>query len=660
MYNFSDEAKRRIKNGKVVRAYLKVLATETEEEFIINEENYLKDFEFADERWVENEGFIGQAVAKSIVGNFNNVDGNFNIENREFELYMGIDLEDGTTEYHKYGTFIVQKPSDNKTNDNTYFEALDYMIKFNSLFVEKEIVKQYPYTLKELFQWIVESEGMQIKENNFLNQDYEIFANPFAEGMTKREVLKAIAQVAFSWVRIDADDNVTIDFNKDLENIEEISIDDYFELEKQPNIYGPLNTIVFKLGDGIEGENETIPDPESIAIYGITELDIIDNPIANTKEKRFELIQAGKKIFGLTYIPFKMDLIGLIYLDCTYKIKLLGEKGFTSYIFNHVIKYNGTALDSISTEAMTNSETKYKYISSMKNALKRTELIIDKVNQSIEGVIEKQDEQLEQIVEIQENLNGIQASVDQINNLVKETSGDTTIKLEDCKEANLITLHIYGNNTVFQQKLYPSDNLYPSDDLYMEGSSRLYVYTDIVLPSNNLYPSDNLYPEYGTKDFVDLRAPSVLRHLNGNVYDEYIIEEGMSYILRRIGVTFLGDMYELPTPEIEIIGQIDIQLQEGTNYLSLAPDNMANLKVTYATRTSLTDVYAEVIRMQNKVKITEDSYSIEVSQLIDDESKKTTYEQTPTEIIMTADKIEINGIDFADLLARVEQLEKGG
>ena len=103
MYNFSNEAKNRMLNGKITRAYLKVLAKDNLPEFIINESNYLKDLTFEDLRYVPDEGFIGGTVAKRVTGNFNNVDNSFSIQDREFELYLGVDLEDGTTEYVKYG-----------------------------------------------------------------------------------------------------------------------------------------------------------------------------------------------------------------------------------------------------------------------------------------------------------------------------------------------------------------------------------------------------------------------------------------------------------------------------------------------------------------------------------------------------------------------------
>ena len=259
MYNFSNEAKQRILSGKITRAYLKVLETDTEPEIIIDESNYLKDLTFEELRYVPDEGFIGGTVAKRVTGNLNNVDSTFSIQDREFELYMGVDLENGTTEYIKYGTFIVQKPEDNQVTDNTSFEALDYMIKLNLPWTDR---MTYPCTLKQLFDDLVAQSGLSTTVTSFLNQDFIVENNQFEDGTTMREVLKAIAQVAFNWARVDENNNIVMDFEKKDDIAETLTVDNYYKFSKQDS-YGPINVIVLR-NSQIEGENVTIKDEESI------------------------------------------------------------------------------------------------------------------------------------------------------------------------------------------------------------------------------------------------------------------------------------------------------------------------------------------------------------------------------------------------------------
>lgn len=449
MYNFSNEAKIRVLSGKVTRGYLKVLATDTKPEMIIDENNYLKDCTFEELRYVPDEGFIGGTVAKRVTGNLNNVDSSFSIQDREFELYLGVDLEDGTAEYIKYGTFIVQKPEDDQVNDNTSFEALDYMIKLNLPWVDR---MTYPCTLKELFDDLVAQSGLSTKVTSFLNQDFIVENNQFEEGTTRRDVLKAIAQMAFNWARIDEDNDIVMDFEKKDEVAETLTADNYYNFKKQ-DMYGPINVIILR-NSQVEGENITIRDEESIAQYGETELVISDNPFAYTQAKRAELIEAGRILFGLTYIPMSMDMIGYMYLNCKDKIKAtnLNNETFETYLLNHTIEYAGIISDSMEAPASTKTETKYQFTPPMIEALKHTELLVDKANQRIDAVIKNISDTNEKIVEIEATLDGVTSTVKsavQIANEAKETAEQTSEKFENLQSGanNLIINSGYFNNT---------------------------------------------------------------------------------------------------------------------------------------------------------------------------------------------------------------------
>lgn len=255
----SEEFKTRLKEGKITRGYLKVLATDTLPEIIIDENNYLKDLKIEELRYVPEEGIIGGTVAKRVSGNFNNVDSSFDIQDREIEVYLGVELEDETTEYIKYGTYIVQRPEDDQVNDNTSFEALDYMIKFNQEYKDRIT---YPCTLKQLLDDIIDQAGVNSKVSTFANSDFVVENNQFEQGSTLRDVLKAITQVAFNWSRIDADDNLVMDFEIREETDEELGTDDYFSFKKSDD-YGPVNVIVLR-NSQVEGENVTIKDEELI------------------------------------------------------------------------------------------------------------------------------------------------------------------------------------------------------------------------------------------------------------------------------------------------------------------------------------------------------------------------------------------------------------
>ena len=733
MYNFSNEAKQRVLSGKITRAYLKVLATDTEPEIIINESNYLKDLTFEELRYVPDEGFIGGTVSKRVTGNFNNVDSTFSIQDREFELYIGVDLEDETTEYIKYGTFIVQKPDDDQVTDNTSFEALDYMIKLNLPYVDR---MTYPCTLKQLFDDLVDQSGLSTTVTSFLNQDFIVENNQFEEGTTRRDVLKAIAQIAFNWARVDENNNIVMDFEKKDNIAETLTIDNYYNFSKQ-NVYGPINVIILR-NSQVEGENITIKDEDSINISktknichntwilgqysttgeiytyenrirtvnlisinpnteyylntfnnnykfminaynknkeflrnlsftdtftsneneyyisvtlysetdttndlielinngtikpficlnseenknyiayestGETEFVIADNPFAYTQEKRQELIEAGRYLFGLTYVPMSMDMIGYIYLNCKDKIQVknLNNESFDTYLLNHTITYEGTVSDSMESPAMTKTETQYQFTPQMIQALKHTELLVDKANQRIDAVIENVTENSEKIVELELTVDGIQQSVTDIENLTNTVEGVKTITLENCVEGNLLELHIYGNNTVFDY-LYPRNDLYPSDNLYPHGDSMIEVI-------------DN----DGNSKIYDLGITEVLRQ-NGDVYDEYVLDNGKAKIIRRIN----PDGTIKYTETEEDLGDFNIPLTLGTNIITIK-NYSARLMAKFAIQNDLVEIFATKVEMNSSITQTAQSITLEVDKKIND-----TEQELSSTITQTAEEI---------------------
>lgn len=586
-------------NGKPTRGYIKVLANNQYPEIIINENNYLKDFKIEELRYIPEEGFIGGAVCKRVTGNFNNVDNNFTIQDREFELYLGVDLEDGSTEYIKYGTFIVQKPSDDRVTDNTYFEALDYMCKFNQPYVDRIT---YPCTLKDLFYDVVSQATLETTVDSFANDDFIVENNQFESGATLRDVLKAIAQIAFTWARVDEENYVQLDFEQKEEISEELDENQYYNLETSKE-YGPVNTIVIR-NSQIEGENVTIKNQKlidapagnqlvdfgnaqitntadyawennvltvdstnkadkaynlvgynildlvlnnrgktlyfkatSLDLSGYTsvntvigslaliidgkttyptvlnknnastgwkipeegeitlatiritcnntsttgtpsivkviepilsfvenatyepyiatgpiELVINDNPFAYTQEKRQQLITAGEKMYGLTYTPMKMNMIGMFYLNSKDKIrvKTLNNQYYETYLLDHTIDYTGTVSDNMEAQAKTKTETQYKYTPPLEQQLKHTEVKVDKANQKIQAIIENQTSTNTQVTELNLELGKISASVatkDEVTNQINELQ----INVENT--INKVTTS-GGNNIFYTAKEY--------------------------------------------------------------------------------------------------------------------------------------------------------------------------------------------------------------
>ena len=304
-FDYNPQITKEIKDAfkhRITRAYLEVAATDTASGFQINEDNYLQSLDFDDCRYVPQEGIIGSCVAKELQGKFINVDSSLDIENKEVECFIGAETKDEVTHYLKLGTFIVQKPENDNVKDNTTFNALDYMVKFNKQYVHRmakyfktedtDIIQDKKYyilnengayeevivphkedldtyydlvdefTLMQLLKDICNQCEVKLGTFNFRNADYVVQGNRFDSGVTCREVLKAIAQAAFSWARINEYNELMLDFEPSDTITEEIDYDEYYNLSFNDK-YGPVNTIVMKNSQA-EGENITIKNDELI------------------------------------------------------------------------------------------------------------------------------------------------------------------------------------------------------------------------------------------------------------------------------------------------------------------------------------------------------------------------------------------------------------
>lgn len=416
----TEEIKEAFRSG-ITRAYLKVVGTDT----IINEENYLKDLTFEELRFVPDQGIIGQAVARRLTINFINENNLFDLEDKELELHIGAQYN-GETYYINYGNFIVQHPENENTNDNTSFTALDYMIKFNEPYQDRV---EYPCTMLELLEDVCLQAGVELGSTTFKNAAFEVENNQFVNNESLRQVLQAIAMSAFSWARIGQDNKLYLDFDMKIEPNETINIDQYYTLNFNSKNYGPITRIVMKDGQ-IEGENVTINEDGPLTEeYGIKELAIVDNPFAYTQDKKRELINVAESLYGFTYKPINnSEIIGYLYLGCTDLVQITDMQGetFISYVFNHIITYNGTSKDTIECPAMTETETKYTFTPTVPEAIKQVQIKVDKANAEIQSIVSEDGVLAQQSI----TLAGIETKVAGIPASIKELE-DKTVRTEE-------------------------------------------------------------------------------------------------------------------------------------------------------------------------------------------------------------------------------------
>lgn len=408
---------------------------ESEEEIVLTEDNSVKDWTYDDDRLVPDQGFIGQFVARTLTGNLQDISEDFNIEDRELELRLAIVSlgENPTENWYSLGTFYVTKPENNDVSDNTKFESLDKTILFNADFNYNYVSTNFPtsfatlcetnvgITAINLAKYVCEQVGVTFGTTSFVNDDFLISSNQFVSGDSCRDVMKAIAQLAYSWVCIDWDDKCYIPaIEKDttvVTNIDTIDSNEYFTLTLQKTNYGPVNKVSVGLST-VDGERVENTDTSSIQQHGETEIDVFDNPITYNTSLRSQAIEGSNILFGIEFTPLNVETIGHPWVK-GYKLICVedtsGNKKYTLPL-NNEIKYTGHIRSVISSVIDTKTENTKGYNK--------------KLYKDLQNVYIELDKQQGTIIEVVSKTKALDDGLSSLETLVKNTTTDTYTKTE--------------------------------------------------------------------------------------------------------------------------------------------------------------------------------------------------------------------------------------
>lgn len=621
----TEEIKQAVINN-AEKAYIEVLDTGE----IFDETNYLQEVKLNDERYVEGRGFIGSVIAKELTGKLiNNNDDFYNLENKEIKYYDGPIMDNGSEKYFDYGTFIVQKPENDNVKDDTSFTAFDYMIKFNKKFEDRLDYSTGTVTILELLEDICDQADVVLGTKNFRNSNFILENNQFVGGETCRDVLSNIAQIAFSWARINEDDELVLDFNPSNEIVETLYTDDYFDL-KFNDLYGPINTIVLS-NSVVTGENYTIHSPDfDPEIDEEIILEIQDNVFAYTEQKRYQLIQAGAALFGFQYVPITIKTCGRNYLNCLDKIRIknVQNQNYDTYIFNNTLSYSGITLDEKKSPAMTNAEVKYEYT----GELKRTEIIVDKQEQKIEGIVSEIGDRTEKTTTITADIDGLNSQVQEIAD-VTETAESiyASVSLEKINNSEPVEIKVHPiiNNISY---LYPRDNLYPSDDLYM---------TDRIIRFIRTYEEN----EETKTENIDYLLPDNLLYYNSQIYDEFYLdyENKICRITKRCKYNADGTVGLLSQTVITDYEYPHILLNEGNYEVKLLGYNSGYLLVKLMLINKYTSQFTTRVEVNSNIEQTATQINLEVSKKVGNDEIISKINQSAETVQIEADKIALDG-----------------
>lgn len=503
-------------------------------------------------------------------------------------------------EYIDLGNYIVSKDAEYNADTMSYSHTCyDKMLSSMKDYENMKIT--FPIKVKDYIKKLCDYIGLTFASynDNFANCDKELTADYYTGyDYTFRDVLDELAQVTASTICINSNDELEIRYIPKKSAIE--LNEDYFKDTNVTfdNLYGPINSIV--LSRSGESDNIYLQDEESIENNGLCELKIIDNQIMNYNDRSDYLPAILEKLNGLIYCTNNFDSRGICFLDlCDRYTANVHDKLYDCVLFNDEIKITQGLEETIYTEMPTETKTDYTKADKTDQKINKAYIIMDKVNKKLESVISEVDETSKKVTKIEQTVDSISQKVSDVEDLTRTAEEIKTLALENCIEANLLELHIYGNNTVFNYLLL-DDKLTLDDNLHLEGDDLISV-TD----------KDNNIKTYS------LGITEALRQ-NSEVCDEFVLESGQAKVIRRVNKSGSTKAKE----SVENLGKLEISLKEGTNTITIN-NYTAKIKAKYVIKSAYSDTFATKVEMNSEIKQTKESVDLSVNKKLEDYSTTT-------------------------------------
>lgn len=427
-----------------------------------NVEYAINNVELDDDCYDEGNVF-GTAIAKAL--SFE-IDSSVNLEGKEFKYYTGIKTVAGI-EWIDLGTYITQEVEPNDTTKINTVNAMDYMLKTNIEYVTELQYSNNNVTLGQVAQEACNKAGITLATTDFPNVAFIVDSNQFPQGTLTREVISAIAQISGTVAKVKSDDKLYFITPKTNGTVRKVfNLSAYSEIEIKRATH-PINLVSLGMSD-VEGENVVMRDEQSILLDGENSLVINDNPFAYTEAKRQQLITAiFNAVKGFEYKAYELKGQGLPYLESLDNVQIVDFEGntYNSFLFRFYYKSPNGLETEMSAPSITDATVEYQNVASAEQIAKRTEIIVNKQEQTITGIIENQGEFEEKLTQVEQTVDQIQQQVQDTIVYKREVEGVTEIHLEDAGEADILELEIQGNKT-YETNLYPGSNVFPSENIY--------------------------------------------------------------------------------------------------------------------------------------------------------------------------------------------------
>jgi hypothetical protein len=394
---------------------------------------------FTVDRVGESNKFFGYGIGQKCNVKLIDADRELSISTaNSFKLYL--------SNHAPYPTFNVTEVNRDENTNELSITCYDLLQKAAAHKVSE--LQLSGYTIREFAEacaTLLGASGMVIEgigaDETCFNTLYEEGAN-FEGTENIREALNAVAEATQTIYYINNADALVfkrLDVNGDAKL--HIEKKDYITLDSKTNRRLTRLISATELGDNLEVSTTEI---------GTTQY-IKDNPFWDLREDRVTLLEnALAAITGLTINQFECSWRGNYLLEIGDKISLTTKDDdiVISYLLDDSISYTGGLTEKTKWNYTDTDEESAANPTTIGDAIKQTYAKVDKVNKQIEMVVSDTNANNEALSAIQLNLDGINASVKNIEQITTEaiegmsesistlqTSVDATMSSEDIQLA---------------------------------------------------------------------------------------------------------------------------------------------------------------------------------------------------------------------------------
>ena len=326
--------------------------------------------------------FIGGFPAKTCEFEILNLNGNISLNNKEIEVYKGLDIN-GSTEWVKMGIFKAKDEdiTTNETSKSIYFRGTDRTVLFDSAYTSN-LNWETAHTGLEIVQEACLHVDVELEAENFNFASYSFESKPnFNESSTYREVISRIAEIGGEIAYITRDGKLRITGQNKTNQTAGKGKRESLTKESQ---FGAINTVVL----GKEGIDDNIVYPAEFEGERI-EWKILDNPFVDLIRENI-ITDVASHIIGLTIVPYSLNnFIDDFIYDLNDVISVPDNKG---NVFNAVVLEYETSSrikSNIKASTQTETTTDYKIAGTVKQSISKVQLQVDHNTQEISSLATK-------------------------------------------------------------------------------------------------------------------------------------------------------------------------------------------------------------------------------------------------------------------------------